>query len=294
MTTVTTIPADILQIMENKKQQIRQEQAFKAAADKREQDELFAKGSQMYLEARNKSIELLPEWIREYVEPSTLDIDDYIRLARGWGKPDAWLTISIPGLAKILFKTEDETYLSANAWWNGYAEREPELRFDQDSSWRKNLEYTLCEAEKAFRDHQEHRARWEALKEQGLQEYNKRKACDQAAEERRQEQARARAEQQAKEKAEEQALFDAVKNDPILVQLLKAFILIQDERSGFESQLQEADESLYSMENRWSRRAEELRRQADDAQRHADDERSRLQSDLDDAEAKLKKAQRGW
>ena len=76
--------------------------------------------------------------------------------------------------------------------------------------------------------------------------------------------------------------------------MLKAFVFLRDERSTFEQRLQDADETMSSIENRWSNRAEELRRQADDADRRAEDERRRLQDDLDDAEAKLKKAERGW
>jgi len=53
-------------------------------------------------------------------------------------------------------------------------------------------------------------------------------------------------------------------------------------------------DEMYGMEDRWSRKAADLRRQADEYQRHAEDEKSRLQSDLDDAESKLKNAKRGW
>lgn len=100
--------------------------------------------------------------------------------------------------------------------------------------------------------------------------------------------------QKQTERDEEQALFDALKNDSIAIHLLKAFVLLRDERSHFESRLEEADEAMYSIENRWSRRAEQLRDLADNIQRRADDERYRLENDLSDAESELKKAQRGW
>lgn len=294
MTTEISTPAHILEIIENKKQLVRAEQAAKAEADKREQEELFAKGSQLYLDARSQSIEKLPEWIRSYVDEPTLDIDDYVRLGRGWDKPNDWLTISIPGLSKILFNADKQSYLSARAWWNGYTEREPELDFHQDDGWRKDLEYVLCVAERAMQEHQDNLTKWQAAKEEDLRRYNQQEAFDQAADERTQEIARARAEQKAHEKAEEAALLDSLKSDPIALHLLKAFVLLRTERSHFDEQLSEIDEAMCSIENHWSRRAEELRRQADEAERRADDDRLRMQSDLDDAESKLKKAQRGW
>jgi hypothetical protein len=103
-----------------------------------------------------------------------------------------------------------------------------------------------------------------------------------------------RAQKEAKKISEEQALFDAIKNDPVAVHMLKAFILLRDERSAFEQRLEEMGDEMYGMENRWSYKAAELRRQADDAQRRANDELRRLENDLDDAESKLKKVQRGW
>ncbi len=108
---------------------------------------------------------------------------------------------------------------------------------------------------------------------------------------------KAREEREQRERrriAEEQDLFDAIKNDAIAIHMLKAFVLLRDERSDFEVRLTEADETMYSIENRWSRKAEELRRQAADADRKAEDERARLQSELDDSQAELKKSQRGW
>jgi hypothetical protein len=102
------------------------------------------------------------------------------------------------------------------------------------------------------------------------------------------------AEEALRQASEEKALFDAIKNDPIAVHMLKAFVLLRDERSAFEQCIEEMGDEMYGMEDRWSRKASDLRRQAEDAQRRADDDRRRLESDLDDAEAKLKKAQQGW
>lgn len=267
MTTETTIPANIMAIMEEKKAQVRAEQAAEAEANKRKQDELFAMGSQMYIDFRAAAIEKLPEWIREYVEPSSLGIEDFIQFGRGC-RIEPYLFIAVPGLARIMFNAEKQTFMESTAWWRGYVESEPELRFDRDSGVRKDLEYTLCRAEKEMHDHQENLIKWKAAKERELQEYNRSEAADQEADERRKELARARAEQEARDAREELYTFDILKNDAIAMHLVKAFLLLQDERSGFANRLQDMDETMYS-----------------------------LQDDLDDAEKKLKKAERaarGW
>jgi hypothetical protein len=296
MNTNLSIPADILEIIETKKQQLRAEQAAKEEAAKREQDELVGRGNQLYLDCRAQGIEKLPEGVRDYVESPNLEADDYVRFARGY-KVQTYLTISIPGLANILCDSEKQAYLSATASWagySGYPENEPELNFRQSNDWRRELDYVLCQAEKQMQKHQENLVKWETAKEQAFAEYNRREASDQLAEERNQEIQQARAEQEARDEREELYTFAVLKNDAVALHLVKAFLLIQNERSHFEQRLQDADETLYSIEERWSRRAAELRNQADEADRRAADERSRLQDDLDDAEKKLKKAQRGW
>lgn len=293
MNTTISIPADVLKLIEGKKQQLRAEQAAKEEAAKREQDELFAKGSQIYMEHRAQAIEKLPEWVREYVRPALLSIDNYVRIGQGWDQlKKYYLTIDIPGLATIDHDTSDMTYRTGTAEWNGTAEDEP--WFSESGGWKKDLDYVLCMAEKQMQKHQENLVKWEAAKEEASRRYNEQEAFEQGADERRQELEKERELKAAREQREELYTFDVLKNDAVALHLVKAFLLIQNERSHFEQRLQDADETLYSIETRWSRRAEELRRQADEAERRAADERSRLQDDLDDAEAKLKKAQRGW
>ena len=122
--------------------------------------------------------------------------------------------------------------------------------------------------------------------------------CKAEREAKREEEADARrAAEREQEKSEERELFNLFKDDAVAINLMKAFMMINQERSMFEAQINDANETMYSIEERWTRRAEDLRRQANDAQRRADEERDRvssLQSDLDDAENKLKKTQRGW
>jgi hypothetical protein len=296
MTTNTSIPADVLQMIESKKEQLRAEQAAKAEAAKREQDELLAKGSDLYFEYRAQAIEKLPEGIRFYVRPARLSIDNYVRMGKGWDQLNKYrFTIDIPGLATIEYDANDMTYRTAIAEWNDSADDEP--WFSDNGSWKKELDYVLCQAERQMLEHRENLVKWEAAKEEALHRYNQQEASDQETEARRAEMILARDARDAQEKAEELALFDAIKEDAVALNMLKAFVLLRDERSHFEQRLSDADETMYSMENRWSRRAAELRNQAEDAERRAQDEKSRLQSDLDDAEDKLKKAERaarGW
>jgi hypothetical protein len=149
----------------------------------------------------------------------------------------------------------------------------------------------LIQAHREMQNYQSDMERHAARKEELAKLREQHQQDDEAYGERVAEQFEA---ERQRQKSEEQALFDAIKSDAIAVNLLKAFVLLRDERSHFETRLQEADETMYSIEDRWTRKATELRRQADEFQRRAEDERHRLESDLDDAEAKLKKVERGW
>jgi hypothetical protein len=90
------------------------------------------------------------------------------------------------------------------------------------------------------------------------------------------------------ERTETELLFAELKNDPIAILLMRAFLQIRQERSMFEQLLNDADEILISREERNSRKSEDLRRQVADAERKADDERSRA-NDLDDDLSSIKK-----
>ena len=95
-------------------------------------------------------------------------------------------------------------------------------------------------------------------------------------------------EQLKTEKSEAEQLFEVFKDDPVAVHLLKAFLMVHQERRMFDQRVSEADETMYSLEERWSRKAADLRRQAQDAERQAEDEHRRV-NDLEDDLSKVKK-----
>ena len=60
-------------------------------------------------------------------------------------------------------------------------------------------------------------------------------------------------EQREREKAEEDLLLDTIKKDPIATLFLKAFVLVQQERSGFMAEIENTNNAAESIEYRISR-----------------------------------------
>ncbi len=84
-----------------------------------------------------------------------------------------------------------------------------------------------------------------------------------------------------------------IKSDDALKYLVMAMVAIQQERGLFSAQIAEAESSWHTQEERWSRKAEQLRKQADDAERLAQAERARaseIENDLSDALRLVNKA----
>lgn len=291
----SVVPEFIASLIDQKRQALEEERRQKEEAEQREQEQQEAQGKAKYQEFLEESLLKVPEWIRTYVALSDVN---YVRIGKGWDRVENLdLFFSIPGLAAIAFDPQKANWRAMRANWSPSWDEEPRLEFTNNSYWRSDLEYTLIEAHQAQEEYNQYLHQYAEQREERARRAEKylQEEAQQAA---REGEAQIQKElEQAQEKAEEQALFDAIKHDDIAIHLLKAFVLLRDERSGFEQRIYEMDETMYSIENRWSRRAEELHRQADEAQRRAEDERSRLQSDLEDAEAELKKAQRsqrGW
>jgi hypothetical protein len=167
------------------------------------------------------------------------------------------------------------------------------LRFNNSSSCT-DLDYVLYEAQAQMEQYRQYLDEYARQHEEIVRRWEKAQQ-DQAERDAQDNVAAIRDElKHQEEQREEQVLLDILQHDPVAMAMLKAFVLIHQERSSLTAQIDDANNSLYSMEEHWSRKAVELRRQAEEAQRHAEEERWRLQSDLDDAESKLKKAQRGW
>lgn len=298
------VPSDIAEIIERKRQTLLEAKRQKEEADERERRITESIGKAKHDKYLQAALSKVPEYLHQYIVPSGEEPDLY-RIGKGWEQPSTWLFFAIPGLAKILFAPEAKEspwrYQTASPSEQKYGydgdviHVEPSLSFETGGyGWTDDIDYALGCAHAQLQKYQKYLDEYIAKQEEIAREAEQR-AADSAKKEARTQEAQARRDlEQQQEQAEEQALFEAIKADPIAIHLLKAFVLLRDERSEFESRLESADEAIYSIENRYSRRAEELRRQADEVERRANDERSRLQSDLDDVEAKLKKAERGW
>ena len=300
MNTNTQIPSDIEAIIEKKRLALLEEKRQKEEQEKQKLNDAQIAGRVKYNEYLQQSILKIPEWIRPYLDV-TFNEPDYVRIANRWDHVEnIRLYFSIPGLAMIQFDPKNDQWRCETSGWNNYRDddNEPYLHFSNDSYWRLDVEYVLGEGQREMREHQENLAQYKiqqaeraSKREEYLQDQQEREARAVEAGHQRQS-------KEMQEQAEEQALFDAIKNDAIAIHMLKIFVLLRDERSTFEQRLSDADETMYSIEERWSRKAADLRRQADYAQRRAEDEEYRLKSDLDDAEEKLKKAkqqlQHGW
>jgi len=304
MSTQDQVPSVIAEIIEQKRQALLEERRLKQEAEQHEREGAELIGRAKYDQYIQASLLKVPEYLRQYVLPVE-DAPDFYRIGKNWQEPNDWLYFSVPGLAKILFapnaKGDAWKYQNASPYEQKYnydgdlIYMEPSLNFsDRQYGWTDDLDYALGCAHAELQKYEKYVTEYAAKQEEFAKDAEQREVLAKAREAREAEAAARREQEQAKEQAEEQALFDALKNDPIAIHLLKAFVLLRDERSTFRDQLENADSALYSMEERHSRHAAELRRQADEAERRADDERRRLQDDLDDAEAKLKKSERGW
>jgi len=286
------VPTEIAEIIEQKKlaMQAKQEKDEGIKAEKRKA--LIETGREKLRLVIIETKSSVPEWLWKYdVTEITFGDDDLERIGDGYNKLDyIWLQFHIPGLAPIEFRTGDWRSARAYMSWREYGTDLPELGFNNSSYWRSDLEYTLIEAEQELQSFAQLQKEYQE-KIAGEQRYAEQNT-------RREEDANARrAAEQTIRETEERELFNVFKDDPVAINLMKAFLMINQERSTFNAQLEDANETMYSIEERWSHRADDLRHQAEHAQRMADEERDRvssLQSDLDDAKNKLKKAQRGW
>lgn len=283
------IPQDIqalIQIAEEERDQERVAAEYKQAAEKKDILEKYAKEIKELLE---KVQHLIPDVLFPYLELEDINPSDY---------EVAWyervLEFNVPGLAPIamVFNIDKEDEATFESWmlagvdtfeWDsetdlykkaGFSFRHG--RYERQKADKTNIRQVLWAAKDCAREKEERQIQLDKdtiryLKKQERQQQEK-----------------------SLQVAEEEALFNALIKDPVAIHMLKAFVLLRDERSMFEQRIEEMDGEMMSMEDRWSRKASDLRRQADEAERRARDEQSRLQNDLDDAESKLKKVQRGY
>lgn len=298
----TKVPEFVADLIEKKRltMEAKQEEAEREKLAKR--NEMIEAGRAALRSSVAETLKVVPEWLHQYDATEISFTDDNLEnIGHGYNKLDSlWLVFHIPGLAPIQFRNYkargEETFTSewrsAKTLWEHreYGYDQSELGFTNGSYWRFDLEFTLGEAQMELEAFEEKKAEYTTrTEEEKLRAERKIK---------REEEADARhVAEREQEKSEELQLFNVFKDDPVAINLMQAFLLINQERTIFNAQLEDANETMYSIEERWARRAEDLRRQANEAQRRADEERDRasnLQSDLDDAESKLKKTQRGW
>lgn len=290
------IPNEVLDIIEAEEERRIDEILQKKQAEEAERLANIEKGRPILAEWVERRRCGLPDWAQAYFSAS--DDDDTLEKAGAYGHQggiEAVCKLEIPGLAPIAVKlvcggTSKECfqYVIPGAhydnsdwdlaepcyWWGGnyptgtlsleealvVAKHKAELLEKKREQYRQDCEARNCEKERSA----------EAAQVQSVE-----KAVEQ-------------------EKDEAEFLMSMLRDDPVAIHLLKAFLAIRQERSMYEERISEADEALYSTEERWSRRAADLRRQAQEADRHAEEERIRA-SDLEDDLAKAeKKEKRGW
>ena len=298
MSAQNQIPSDIAAIIEQKRLALRAKFEAEKQQETAQRNSEIATGTEVVEKAIAEALKAVPEWLHPYdVTKTNFDANDLARIGSGSTLNSLHLEFHIPGLAPIQFRSQkvkgtenvSSQWRSAQSYlqYHEYGPNEPALGFTNSSYWLTDLEYILVEALDKLQDFEANQAEYnrdlEANRARAAQDLKREEEADAR---------RAAAQQQAA--AEELQLFNTFKNDPIAIAFLRAFQMINEERSTFTDQIESANYHMYSMEERWSRRAEDLHRQADEAQRRAEDEKYRLQSDLDDAEAKLKKAQRRW
>lgn len=292
----TQVPAEIDAIIERKRFELMEQKAAKDEAEQRKHQEAQTRGREIYKEYMEQSLLEAPEWIRPY-HNTAVEEPDYWRLANGWDRAEnIALYFSIPGLAMIEFNPKMNNWRSQIAGWNtDYDDSEPYIRFN--SQYKDDLEFVLGVAEEQLRKYEEYMNQYAAKHIELMQRREAYLLKERELEaDAREADLRSELNQQAQQ-AEEQLLLEILKSDSVAMAMLKAFVMIHQERNIFTAQIEDANNNLYSMEEHWSHKAVELRRQADDAQRRAEEEKYRLENDLYDAETKLKKAQkeqRSW
>lgn len=296
------IPEPIAAIIEAETQRINAERRAEKRAEEKKRNEILKRGRAYLADWVKTQLEKVPEYMRPYysrINDTTDRRDDELAMSYGHEnvhEPEFTLIFDVPDLSPLVYSPKNGQWACMRAdfvnenqsnnyrgqvewlnWWNAY------LRCE-------TLELTLVRAEDEYENYKSliiQQEEWQAAR-------NKRRQDD----EKEAEEIRKRSEEQALvEATEDEMLFEALSTDPVAVLMMKTFLAIRQDREMLLERITEADDSLYSAEERWSRKADDLRRRAEDADRRAAEERNRasdLEDDLDDVQKKLKKAERGW
>jgi hypothetical protein len=281
------IPTNVVDLIVRKNRELQNERLAKEQQVRSEKNAHIDTGRKILREKITKALSSAPEWIREYDRTEREFDDNYLEcIGRGWDNlSDLLLRFSIPGLPLILHNVD--AWMTASV--KGDEEVDPYFDFDQ-TVWHHDLDEALIYTKSEM-----------LLFEQKLIQRDEFVRARQATEEKyeQDEQETALKNQQSirQEKGEVEMLFAELKNDPVAILLMKAFLQIRHERNMFEQLLADADEISISREEHNFRKAEELRRQAANMERKAEEERSRaneLEDDLRSIKKKLDRAERAY
>lgn len=296
MTTVVDdgieIPGAVLEVIEQEQARLDAEAKEKDDKEKAERLSAIAKGRELF---EASMAELLPK-IWPPLVPFLLvqpNENAFMHAGRRGELEVDVIRFNVPGLAPLFLRVEQGTWQCASPGLKIEDSFDPEIEWrDWHNALTKPalLEATLVRARSNYLQYEQMTIEREnRLIEKALQaaDREQRKLVGEEKE----------SVEQENVTAVDEALWDAIKNDPVAVLLIKAFLVVKITRDSFEERIVNADEQLYTMEEHWSRRAASLRKDAEDADRRAEDERNRisgLEAELDDAERELKKAKRGW
>jgi hypothetical protein len=282
------VPIEIAMLIALKKEVVLAEEAQREANRAKERTIAIEKSREVLQQKIAERLLSVPDSLRPYDVTEKQWSDDELENEgrRNSSFAQLKLLFEIPGLSMI---AQDVKGNWAAAYPVQSCNEAPEIGFFRDTYFITDLGIVLIGAKENLErfaelnsEYQEH-LEWQRKMNEENQLREQNRNADQAIQ------------MQARE-TEEKALFEAFENDPVAIQLLKAFLMIRQERNMFEERISNADETLCSVEERWSRKAADLRRQANDAERHANLEHEHarnLEDEKDDIEKRLKKAERG-
>lgn len=285
-----TVPENVAEIIERKADELEDARQKKEQEEANQQVMNISKGRELLRARIAEILEEVPEWIRGYDITERLLVDQELEgIGQGVGLNNLFLIFEIPGLAHISFVNGRRLWRYASSAWGEWDDNPPECDF-RANSWSSDLELVLLGARESALDFENKKAIYTGRIAQ--------RQAQAAAYERRDQEREEKAWISSEEKrSEETQLVEALKSDPVAILLVKALLMVHEERSSFEERINEADATLYSVEDRWSRKASDLRSQAAEADRRAEDERRKardLEDDLSNANKKLDKVKRGW
>jgi len=231
---MNTTPQVILDRIKTKRQAEEQRVETEQQARERERAAYTKRVSDAWLNLRQQIVPLLPPEIVEFVEFSA-DADE---------PPSQWqkLICSVPGLAPIMLclqQLDDGNWSLINRyvvpaieWYPlAYKPEKPHFDWHRNERTTRDIDEALLLAQQAEVDMQISKAEFEVKKA----EHESREQ----EEERKDAESYARHEAEAQQEADEFAeLVDVIRNDDVLVALLKLVIAIQNNRDGLREQIE--------------------------------------------------------